>query len=94
MPDIAHGKESSRDGTQLSRRSVLVGGAAMVAVAALPATTFAAGTKAATSTTSNHTQRRQSMSTITAKDGTQILLQGLGQGSAHRVQPWLAAVGR
>jgi hypothetical protein len=55
MPDIAHGKEISRDGTQLSRHSVLVGGAAMVALAALPAATFAAGTKAVTSTSPNPT---------------------------------------
>jgi hypothetical protein len=30
------------------------------------------------------------MSTITAKDGTQDLLQGLGHRSARRVQPQLA----
>jgi hypothetical protein len=50
MLDLTHGEENSKDGTEISRRSVLVGGAAMVAVAALPAATFAAGTKAATST--------------------------------------------
>ena len=32
------------------------------------------------------------MSTITTKDGVEILY-GLGRGSAHRVQPWLAAIG-
>ena len=34
------------------------------------------------------------MSTITTKDGIADLLQGLGQRTADRVQPWLAAVGR
>jgi hypothetical protein len=42
MPDITQGKENLKDGKQISRRSVLVGGAAMVAVAVLPAATFAA----------------------------------------------------
>jgi len=30
---------------------------------------------------------------MTAKEGIEILYEGLGQGSAHRVQPWVAAVG-
>ncbi len=34
------------------------------------------------------------MTTITTKDGVEIFYKDLGQRSAHRVQPWLAAVGR
>ena len=34
------------------------------------------------------------MSTITTKDGTRDLLQGLGQGTARRLQPRLAADAR
>ena len=50
MSDVTHGKENSKDGTQISRRSVLASGAAMVAAAALPAATLAAGAKGVTST--------------------------------------------
>ena len=48
MSDVTQGKENSKDGTQISRRTVLVSGAAMVA----------AGAKAVTSTSPNPTQRR------------------------------------
>jgi hypothetical protein len=62
MPGVMHGKENSIDDTQISRCSALVSKAAMVAIAALPAAAFAAGTKAVTSTFHNRTQGRQSMS--------------------------------
>jgi hypothetical protein len=55
MPDMTQGKENLKDGTQISRRNVLIGRAAMVAAAALPATTFTADTKAVTSTSPNPT---------------------------------------
>ena len=91
MPNIAGGNES---GKEISRRNVLIGGAALIA-AALPAVTFAANAKDKASTTLSRTQKkREPASFITTKDGVQIYLQGLGQGSAHGVQPRLAAVGR
>jgi len=58
MPAITDGKENFKEGTQISRRNVLIGGASTLAAAALPAVTVAASAKAATSTSPNRTQRR------------------------------------
>jgi len=58
MPAITDGKENFKEGTQISRRNVLIGGASTLAAAALLAVTVAASAKAATSTSANRTQRR------------------------------------
>ena len=58
MPAITDDKENFKEGRQISRHNVLIGGAATLAAGALPAVTVAGSAKAATST-SHKTERRE-----------------------------------
>ncbi len=70
--------------TSLTRRELLIGGAAIVAAGALPGAAFAAeAAEHSGFSMDTNIKGERSMTTITTKDGTMIYLQRLGRWGLH-----------
>ena len=81
---------------EVSRRSILIGGMAVLATA-LPVPAMALRLHALDSNSDKLNEGEKSMATVTTKDGNADFLQGLWgpkDATAHRVSPRLASVRR